>query len=328
MIRIVNDSKLPQFNLALEEYTINYLDPSHPYVIIWQNEPTVVIGRNQNTLAEVNMKYVRENNIHVVRRLSGGGAVYHDLGNLNFTFIVDGEKGVVSNFEFFTRPVVRALQSLGIKAEFSGRNDITIDGKKFSGNAQYWAKNRLLHHGTILFNSDLTVVQEALNVKADKLQSKGVKSVRSRVTNIYPYLKTPITIEEFKEVLLKFMQEEQTGPDIILTPEQIAEVERIKAERYDKWEWNFGESPECEIIKEQRFAGGKLELHFNIISGLIQDMKIFGDFFGTLPIDELAERLNGTPYRRTDVSAVLTEMDFSQYCLGIKPEEFLNCLFD
>lgn len=328
MIRIVNDSKLPQFNLALEEYTINYLDPSHPYVIIWQNEPTVVIGRNQNTLAEVNMKYVRENNIHVVRRLSGGGAVYHDLGNLNFTFIVDGEKGVVSNFEFFTRPVVRALQSLGVKAEFSGRNDITIDGKKFSGNAQYWAKNRLLHHGTILFNSDLTVVQEALNVKADKLQSKGVKSVRSRVTNIYPYLKTPITIEEFKEVLLKFMQEEQTGPDIILTPEQIAEVERIKAERYDKWEWNFGESPECEIIKEQRFAGGKLELHFNIISGLIQDMKIFGDFFGTLPIDELAERLNGTPYRRTDVSAVLTEMDFSQYCLGIKPEEFLNCLFD
>lgn len=328
MIRIVNDSKLPQFNLALEEYTINYLDPSHPYVIIWQNEPTVVIGRNQNTLAEVNMKYVRENNIHVVRRLSGGGAVYHDLGNLNFTFIVDGEKGVVSNFEFFTRPVVRALQSLGVKAEFSGRNDITIDGKKFSGNAQYWAKNRLLHHGTILFNSDLTVVQEALNVKADKLQSKGVKSVRSRVTNIYPYLKTPITIEEFKEVLVKFMQEEQTGPDIILTPEQIAEVERIKAERYDKWEWNFGESPECEIIKEQRFAGGKLELHFNIISGLIQDMKIFGDFFGTLPIDELAERLNGTPYRRTDVSAVLTEMDFSQYCLGIKPEEFLNCLFD
>ncbi len=328
MIRIVNDSKLPQFNLALEEYAINYLDPSHPYVIIWQNEPTVVIGRNQNTLAEVNMKYVRENNIHVVRRLSGGGAVYHDLGNLNFTFIVDGEKGVVSNFEFFTRPVVRALQSLGVKAEFSGRNDITIDGKKFSGNAQYWAKNRLLHHGTILFNSDLTVVQEALNVKADKLQSKGVKSVRSRVTNIYPYLKTPITIEEFKEVLLKFMQEEQTGPDIILTPEQIAEVERIKAERYDKWEWNFGESPECEIIKEQRFAGGKLELHFNIISGLIQDMKIFGDFFGTLPIDELAERLNGTPYRRTDVSAVLTEMDFSQYCLGIKPEEFLNCLFD
>lgn len=328
MIRIVNDSKLPQFNLALEEYAINYLDPKHPYVIIWQNEPTVVIGRNQNTLAEVNLKYVQENNIHVVRRLSGGGAVYHDLGNLNFTFIVDGEKGVVSNFEFFTRPVVRALQSLGVNAEFSGRNDITIDGKKFSGNAQYWSRNRLLHHGTILFNSDLSVVQEALNVKTDKLQSKGVKSVRSRVTNIYPYLKTPITIEEFKEVLLKFMQEEQTGPDIILTPEQIAEVEKIKAERYDNWEWNFGESPECEITKEQRFAGGKLELHFNVINGLIQDMKIFGDFFGTLPITELAGRLNGTPYRRADAAALLDEIDFSQYCLGIKPDEFLDCLFE
>src|SRR5690554_1505426 len=328
MIKIVNENTDPRINLAVEEYALNYLDPREEYAILWQNEPAVIIGRNQNTVAEVNAPFIKEQGIHVVRRLSGGGAVYHDFGNLNFTFIVNSERGVVSNFEYFTKPVIKALASLGVKAEFSGRNDITIDGKKFSGNAQYWSKNRLLHHGTILFNSDLSVVQEALNVKADKLQSKGVKSVRSRVTNIYPYLKTPITIEEFKEVLLKFMQEEQTGPDIILTPEQIAEVEKIKAERYDNWEWNFGESPECEITKEQRFAGGKLELHFNVINGLIQDMKIFGDFFGTLPIDELAERLNGTPYRRTDVSAVLTEMDFSQYCLSIKPEEFLNCLFD
>lgn len=327
MIRVINESKLPQYNLALEEYVLNRLDPSHPYVIIWQNEPTVVIGRNQNALAEVNVKYVKENNIHVVRRLSGGGAVYHDLGNLNFTFIVDGEKGVVSNFEFFTRPVVKALRSLGVNAEFSGRNDITIDGKKFSGNAQYWSKNRLLHHGTILFNSDLAVVQEALNVKTDKLQSKGVKSVRSRVTNIYPYLKTPVTIEEFKEVLLKYMQEEQTGPDIILSPEQIAEVEAIKEQRYAKWEWNIGESPECEVVKEQRFPGGKLELHLNIASGRIEDLQIFGDFFGTLPVEELAQKLNGRQYRESDVAEALAELDFSQYFLGITQAEFLECLF-
>lgn len=327
MIRVINESKKPQFNLALEEYVLNHLDPSHPYVIIWQNEPAVIIGRNQNTLAEVNMKYVKEHNIHVVRRLSGGGAVYHDLGNLNFTFIVDGDKGVVSNFEFFTRPVIKALRSLGVKAEFSGRNDITIDGKKFSGNAQYWSRNRLLHHGTILFNSDLTVVQEALNVKTDKLQSKGIKSVRSRVTNIYPYLKTPITIEEFKEILLKYMQEEQTGPDIILTPEQIAEVEKIRDERYARWEWNFGESPECEIMKEQRFAGGKLELHFNIREGRIQHLQIYGDFFGTLPVTALAEKINGRQYREQDVAAALAEVDFSQYFLGISQAEFLECLF-
>ncbi|NLM54614.1 MAG: lipoate--protein ligase [Firmicutes bacterium] len=327
MIRIVNEHKLPQFNLALEEYALNYLDCSHPYVIIWQNEPSVIIGRNQNTLAEVNLKYVKEHNIHVVRRLSGGGAVYHDLGNLNFTFIVDGEKGVVSNFEFFTRPVIKALHSLGVKAEFSGRNDITIDGKKFSGNAQYWSKNRLLHHGTILFNSDLAVVQEALSVKTDKLQSKGIKSVRSRVTNIYPYMKTPVTIEEFKEILLKFMQEEQAGQDLILTPEQIAEVEKLKEKRYARWEWNFGESPECDVVKEQRFAGGKLELHLNIRTGRISDLRIFGDFFGTLPVQELAEKLNGRQYRESDVAAALEEVDFSQYFLGISPEEFLECMF-
>lgn len=205
MIRIVNDHTDPRINLAVEEYALNYLDPGEEYVILWQNEPTVVIGRNQNTLAEVNGPFIKERGIHVVRRLSGGGAVYHDLGNLNFTFIVDAEKERVSNFEYFTRPVIQALASLGVQAEFSGRNDITIDGKKFSGNAQYWSKGRLLHHGTILFNSDLAVVQEALNVKVDKLQSKGVKSVRSRVTNIYPYLKTPITIEEFKEVLWQYL---------------------------------------------------------------------------------------------------------------------------
>lgn len=327
MIRVINESTTPQFNLALEEYVLNHMDPSHPYVILWQNEPAVIIGRNQNAYAEVNMKYVKEHGIHVVRRLSGGGAVYHDLGNLNFTFIVDGEKGVVSNFEFFTRPIVRALQSLGVKAEFSGRNDITIDGKKFSGNAQYWSRNRLLHHGTILFNSDLAVVQEALNVKTDKLQAKGIKSVRSRVTNIYPYLKTPVTIEEFVEILLKFMQEEQSGPDVVLTPEQIAEVERIKEERYARWEWNFGESPECEVVKEQRFTGGKLELHLNIREGRIADLRIYGDFFGTLPVSELAERINGRQYREADVAVALAEVDFSQYFLGITREEFLECLF-
>jgi len=204
MIRIVNDHTDPRINLAVEEYALNYLDPREEYVILWQNEPTVVVGRNQNTVAEVNAPFIKERGIHVVRRLSGGGAVYHDFGNLNFTFIVDAQKEMVSNFEYFTRPVIQALASLGVEAEFSGRNDITIDGKKFSGNAQYWSKNRLLHHGTILFNSQLDVVQEALNVSADKLQSKGVKSVRSRVTNIYPYLKTPLLLTSSKRSCCSF----------------------------------------------------------------------------------------------------------------------------
>jgi len=287
----------------------------------------VVIGRNQNTLAEVNSTFVKERGIHVVRRLSGGGAVYHDLGNLNFTFIVDAERERVSNFEYFTRPVIQALASLGVKAEFSGRNDITIDGKKFSGNAQYWSKGRLLHHGTILFNSDLSVVQEALNVKADKLQSKGVKSVRSRVTNIYPYLQKPITIEEFKEVLWKYLVPHGEGREYILSPEEWDIVHKIKEERYARWDWNYGASPECEVEKEARFSGGKLELKFNVRAGLIEDLHIFGDFFGRRDVTELAQMLNGTPYRDDAVEQVLAEAEFEEFFFNITREEFLHCLF-
>ena len=328
MIKVVNNHTDPRINLAVEEYVLNYLDPSEEYAILWQNEPTVVIGRNQNTLAEVNSSFIKERGIHVVRRLSGGGAVYHDLGNLNFTFIVDAEKERVSNFEYFTRPVIQALASLGVQAEFSGRNDITIDGKKFSGNAQYWSKGRLLHHGTILFNSDLSVVQEALNVKADKLQSKGVKSVRSRVTNIYPYLKSPITIEEFKEILWKYLIPDGEGREYILSEEEWAIVHRIKEERYARWDWNYGASPECEIEKEARFTGGKLELKFNVKDGLIQDLHIFGDFFGRKDVRELAQLLNGKQYRESVVEEVLGRIEFGEFFFNISREEFLQCLFE
>ncbi|NMB02092.1 MAG: lipoate--protein ligase [Firmicutes bacterium] len=328
MIKVVNNHNDPRINLAVEEYVLNYLEPSEEYAILWQNEPTVVIGRNQNTVAEVNGPFIKKQGINVVRRLSGGGAVYHDFGNLNFTFIVNSEKDVVSNFEYFTKPVIAALASLGVKAEFSGRNDITIDGKKFSGNAQYWSKNRLLHHGTILFNSDLSVVQEALNVKADKLQSKGVKSVRSRVTNIYPYLKTPITIDEFKETLWRYLIPGGEGKEYILNDEEWAIVHEIKEKRYAKWEWNYGASPECEMEKEARFTGGKLELKLNVTDGLIRDMAIFGDFFGEKDVTELANMLNGKQYRESVIADFLAEIPFEEYFIGITRDEFIKCLFD
>ena len=225
MISIRNQSNDPRFNLALEEYVFYHFNPDQEYVILWQNEPSVIVGRNQNTIEEINYKFIKEHNINVVRRMSGGGAVYHDLGNLNYTFIVNSDQDVSSNFKKFTEPVVSALAKLGVQAAFSGRNDITIDGRKFSGNAQHYAKNRLLHHGTILFNSDLSVVQEALNVKIDKLQSKGIKSVRSRVTNVYPYLKEKITVDEFKDTLLKFiLNDDEYKERYILTEADLAAV--------------------------------------------------------------------------------------------------------
>ena len=327
MIKVVNENTDPRINLAVEEYAINYLDPSQDYAILWQNEPAVIVGRNQNTIAEVNAPYIKEHGIHVVRRLSGGGAVYHDFGNLNFTFIVDAQKSVVSNFEYFTKPVIDALAYLGVKAEFTGRNDITINGQKFSGNAQYWSKNRLLHHGTIMFNSDLSVVQEALNVKADKIQSKGVKSVRSRVTNILPHLPKPVTIEEFKETLWRFLIPDSAKKEYVLTEEDWAIIRDLKDRRYSLWDWNYGASPESDVEKEERFAGGKLELKFNVTDGVIQDMNIFGDFFGRNNVHQFAKLLNGYDYRENVIAELLETVEFEDYFIGITRDDFLHCLF-
>lgn len=327
MINIINNSNDPRFNLALEEYALNELFPGEELAIIWQNEPTVVIGRNQNTIEEINEVYIKANGINVVRRLSGGGAVYHDLGNLNFTFIVPSQKNVVSNFKKFTKPVIAALQSLGVPAEFSGRNDITIEGKKFSGNAQYWSKDRLLHHGTILFNSDLSVVQEALQVKPEKLVSKGVKSVRSRVTNIYPYLKTPLEIEDFKRILLRYMLQGDEHRNYELTSRDLRRIEELMETRYSQWSWNYGHSPAFALEKSQRFPGGQLNLKLNVKHGLITEMGIYGDFFGRKDVQELAKSLQGQPYEEDALRSFLARLPFAEYFLAISLDEFLECLF-
>jgi lipoate-protein ligase A len=329
MIRIKNESKDPRFNLALEEYAIKYLNPNEDYVILWQNEPSVIVGRNQNTIEEINLKYIKDNNINVVRRLSGGGAVYHDLGNLNFTFIVKNEKDVVNNFKKFTEPVINALRQFGVNAEFSGRNDITIDGKKFSGNAQYYFGNRLLHHGTILFNSNLSVVQEALNVKQDKIESKGIKSVRSRVTNIYPYLSEKVSIEEFKAALLKFLIQDENyiEKQYILNMEDLSKVKGLMDSRYSKWEWNYGESPEFNIEKGKRYAGGKLDLRLDVYEGGISFIKILGDFFGKKEVSELEALLIGKQYKEELIRKLLTVIDFQSYFTGITVDDFVECMF-
>lgn len=329
MISIKNTSTNPYFNLALEEYALKKLDINDNIIILWQNEPTVVVGRNQNTIEEINTKYIKENNIHVVRRLSGGGAVYHDLGNLNFTFIEKNTGDSVSNFKKFTDPVINALGRLGISAAFSGRNDITIDEKKFSGNAQYYFRNKLLHHGTILFNSDLRVVQNTLNVKIDKIKSKGIKSVRSRVTNIYPYLEEKISTEEFKDILLSFLfeQEKQNKNEYVLTETDISNINKMMEERYLTWEWNYGESPDFDMQKSKRYEGGNLDVRLNVHNGLISDIKIFGDFFGKNKISELENLLKDSKYEEESVKKIIKTIDLNMYLSNISESDFIDCMF-
>ncbi|MGH4123772.1 MAG: lipoate--protein ligase [Clostridium sp.] len=328
MIYIKNDSNNPHFNLALEEYFLKTFK-GEEYFILWQNEPAIIIGRNQNTIEEINKAYVEENNIKVVRRLSGGGAVYHDLGNLNFTFIVKADKSNINNFKKFTDSIVASLEKIGIKAEFTGRNDITIEGKKFSGNSQYYFKDRLLHHGTILFNSDLSVVQNALQVKAEKIQSKGIKSVRSRVTNVYPYLTQKVSVEEFKEILLHsiFEYKDAVYKEYVLKQDDIDKIQSIADEKYATWDWTYGESPEFNMEKSKRYPFGQLNIKLNVKDGRIKALGIYGDFFANKDLSKLQEGFIGVDFKEESLRQVIQGLELQEYIQGITIEDFIDCTF-
>lgn len=326
---IGNNSTNPYFNLAMEEYVLKYLPQNEEYFILWQNEPSIIIGKHQNTIEEINMGFVKENGINVVRRLSGGGAVYHDLGNVNFTFVINNVKKEILDFKKFTLPVIKALGKLGVEAELSGRNDLTIGGKKFSGNAQYIYKDRLLHHGTLLFDTDLEVLQQALNVDVSKIQSKGIKSVRSRVTNIKEHLGREISIPEFIEVLSKYIFEYQ-GQDFDqyrLTQDDLEKVNRIMQERYATWEWNYGESPPFNFKNSKRFAAGKVEVLLEVKDGKVNECKIYGDFLGVGDVAEVEEKIKGLRYAEEEIRRILKTMDINKYFGGISGEEILSCFF-
>jgi lipoate-protein ligase A len=238
-----NDNRDPCINLALEEYCVRNLDISVPYLLLYINDPSIIIGKHQNTLEEINLPYVRANNIRVARRISGGGAVYHDHGNLNFSFIRRFGQGQMLRFEEFTRPVTRALAELGIHAELGGRNDITVDGRKISGNAQFTTVHSMFSHGTLLFDSRLDQVEEALNVKTGKIASKGVKSVRSRVANISEFLHQPIAMEQFREHLIRSIFEGRNPvPEYRLGEQEWEQVHHLADSVYRQWDWTYGMS--------------------------------------------------------------------------------------
>lgn len=325
MIYIPNDSVNPYYNLAFEEYVLRNLDPEEDYVLLWRNSPAIIVGKFQNTIEEINTRFVKEKDIKVVRRMSGGGAVYHDFGNLNFTFIVKRIPNKLLDFKEFTFSVVKTLGDLGITAEFSSRNDLTIDGKKFSGNAQYVTKNRLLHHGTILFDSNLDDVQNSLNVSTDKIESKGIKSVRSRVTNISDYIKKNITIHDFKDLLLKNMFDGSDVSTYHLSPEDEDNVNKLVRKKYGTWKWNYGESPEYNLRKSRRFNLGKVEVRLNVKDGIIQECKIYGDFFGMQDISDIEELLKGQKYKEDVVGSLLAQVDIKSYFGNITLDELMEC---
>ncbi len=326
MITIINPSTDPCFNMAVEEYLIKELDSPEDIFMLWQNRPTVVVGRNQNTIEEINPAFIEQQGITVVRRLSGGGAVYHDQGNLNFTFVVNNSRDF-ANFEKFTLPVVDTLARLGVKAEYSGRNDITIQGRKFSGNAQYKHRHRLLHHGTILFDSDIEAMVQALNPSKATITSKGIKSVRSRVTNISEHLPGSLSVAEFKRVLAEEILGPDYGRDRPLSPTELEWVQQLCYRKHASWDWTYGSSPPFNLRRTAAFSWGNIDIRLDIKRGMISACRIYGDYFARGDIRELEYHLVGTLYRQTEVRSCLEAISLQEYLPQMGYDEMIGLLF-
>lgn len=315
----------PFYNLAFEEVVLRHRREGN-YLILWQNDNTVVIGQNQNAEAEINRTFVEAHGIRVVRRTTGGGAVYHDLGNLNYSFITDAGDAASLSMQEFTRPVVEALQGLGLSAETSGRNDILVNGRKVSGTAQRLLKGRVLHHGTLLFDSDPDMVAGALHVDPAKFVSKGAKSVRSRIGNIRSQLPRDMELPEFWSYLKKTLSGSGVLEDT-LTTEELEEAETLRREKYATWEWNFGRSPQFDLMNKRRFTGGTLETGVRVEEGRIVQIAFYGDFLGVSPLEPLTKALEGCPFRREDAAAVLDQFSVGELFGTITQEEVLDTLF-
>ena len=318
---ITHDNHNAEFNLASEEYLLKQTEDF--FVYLWINAPAVIVGTNQNALEEVNLSYTKEHGIKVVRRLTGGGAVYHDHGNLCYTVIAPYDS-TEETYKKFTAPVIEYLNSLGVKADFSGRNDITIDGKKISGNAQTIYKDRIMHHGTILFNTDASVLAGALNPNKLKMQSKGIKSVRSRVTNVIEHLPKKMDIDEFKRGLEKKFLKDCIRYNF--TKKDILEIEKLIAEKYSRYEWNIGRSPKGQNSFERKFDFGVMKITFDTEQGAVKNAQITGDFFSKKPIAEFSEKLDGVRFEKTALLNVFSSI--GDYVSGANGKEIVNALFE
>lgn len=319
---IISENTDAYFNLASEEYLLKHTDQDVFY--LWRNDHAIIVGKNQNAISEINVDYVKEKGIKVVRRQTGGGAVYHDLGNINYTFIENSRKSF-NDFRGFCEPITKALNEMGVKAEFSGRNDMTIDGKKFSGTAQCKYRERVMHHGTLLFSSVKADISGALKPRDIKFTGKSVKSVASRITNISDHLKEQMDVITFRNRVMNSVAgglEQVTS----FTPEEIDEIQKLRDEKYSKWEWNFGQSPKFSMTREGRFLGGTLEATLEVRKGLINQIRIYGDFFGAKDISEIEAALTGVSHNEESIYESLENIDVNDYMVNVTKEDLISLL--
>lgn len=322
---IYNASTDAAFNLAAEEWLLHN-SPSDIFML-WRNAASVIVGRNQNSHSEINADYVRQNNIPVVRRLTGGGAVFHDLGNINFTFVSLNNTSGVLDFKRFATPITQAFNALGVACEFNGRNDMVVGESKISGNAQHMHRDRLLHHGTLLYAANLDSVSAALKPSPAKYIDRSVKSVRGRVANIVDFLPRPMPIEEFITYLIRFVAGDDAARQTDLSAEEIGAIEALAEERYRSWYWNFGYSPRYAFRRSTKTPGGVIDVHMDVRDGVIADIRLFGDYFGVRDVGELEDLLCGCRHERAALEQRVAQVQIDAFIQGVGERIFLDCLF-
>lgn len=316
----------PPFNHALEEYY--FTESPEECFILWQNAPCILIGKNQDATAEIDENYCAAHRLPVIRRITGGGAVYNDLGNINFGFISHDASDVFADFRRFTEPVIAALRALGVTAELSGRNDLLIGGRKFSGNAQHRSGGRTLHHGTLLFSSDLAAMSAALRVNPAKSEGRGVRSVFSRVTNIRDHLPCPMEVFEFRSFLMDFVGARlENATPYSPGAADLDAIRRLREEKYATDRWNYGERPAPGGRRfSRRFPSGTVDIRLDTKDGRISGISIRGDFFSIDDIARLENRLTGVPPERGALLAALAGVDVGQYIAGVTSEQLAQLI--
>lgn len=323
---IDNNCTDPYFNLATEEFLLK--NKTDDVFMLWINEPVVVVGKHQNAMAEVNLDFVQKENIKVARRLSGGGTVYHDFGNLNFTYIMNGEKGKLVDFTRYTNDILEVLNKLDVPAIRNQRNDLVINNEKFSGNAEHIFKQRVIHHGTLLFNSDLEVLNEAIKVKVGEYSDKAVQSVRSKVTNIAPYLSKNTTLNFLRDRLMQFMFEKyEHAIDYVLNDKELHEIDRLKAEKYATWDWIFGYSPKYVLKKVLKISNVQLDAELTIKKGQIIAVNFSGISKDNHEIQAISECLLGSRHHKDELLNKLLQNAVCQQIKSFSAKDIINQLF-
>ena len=321
-----NPSTNPYYNMAFDEYCLESLPIDEPVFFLWQNKPAVIVGYNQEVNTEVNLDYLKEKDIDLVRRVTGGGAVYHDLENLNYT-IVGRSEDLERDYPEYAALMMKALQALGVPATLSGRNDILVDGKKVSGFAKRVCKNRLMVHGTLMYNVDVDVLTHVLNPSTTKLQSKGIASVRSRVTNLCNYLPELSDIQAFKNRLEEILSNNYSDAEYKLSEADLANIQQLTDEKFATWEWNYGRSPKATLVHSARLACGTVEIHLTLAENRIASCRFGGDFLGNLPTSDVEKALTGIPYEINEIRKCLSKLEISRYFDRVSADNLLEMMF-